>query len=177
MRLALSIAILLASIAATPRAIDPARSRASFAVQHIYVERVTGTVPIARGVVTLAEGSTRPLAITATLDATRLRTGDDDRDGVLQTPDWFDTRRFPVWTFTSTEIVATGNDTFGVDGMLTMHGVSVPEHLDVTVTGDAAHPRYRATAHVDRHAFGMAITRLDPVIGGVVDLTLDIAVE
>ena len=177
MRLFLAAAALLMTIAATPRAIDTTASRVTFSVQHIYVERVTGTVPIASGVVTLPEGSAVPVSIVARLDPTRLRTGDDDRDGVLQTPDWFDTRRFPVWTFASTRIVGDGPGRFGVDGVLTMHGVGVPEHLDVTVEGDAAHPRYRAVARVDRHAFGMAVTRLDPVIGSTVDLTFDIALK
>jgi len=177
MRPVLLIAVLLSSIAATPRAIDATASRATFSVQHIYVEHVTGTVPVASGMVTLPEGSVVPVAIVATLDPTRMRTGDDDRDGVLQTEDWFDTKRFPAWSFASTRIVPDGPRRFGVDGILTIHGVGVPEHLDVTVAGDAAHPRYRAVAHVDRHAFRMTLTRLDPVIGPTVDVTLDIALK
>jgi polyisoprenoid-binding protein YceI len=177
MRPILLIAVLLSSLAATTRAIDTTASRATFSVQHIYVEHVTGTVPVASGVVTLSEGSVVPIAIVATLDPARLRTGDDDRDGVLQTPDWFDTKRFPAWSFASTRIVPDGSGRFGVDGILTIHGVGVPEHLDVTVAGDAAHPRYRAVARVDRHAFGMTVTRLDPVIGSTVDVTLDIALK
>jgi hypothetical protein len=37
---------------------------------------------------------------------------------------------------------------------------------------DAAHPIYHATAPIDRHAFGMTITRLDPVIGDTANVTL-----
>lgn len=177
MRFALLAAVLVFSLAATPRAIDTSASHATFSLQHIYVERVTGTVPIRSGVVSLAPNSALPLSIVASLDPTRIKTGDDDRDGVLQTPDWFDTKRFPTWTFASTEISPEGPHAFGVDGLLTMHGVSVPEHLDVTIAGDLAHPRYHAVAHVDRHAFGMAVTRLDPVIGGIVDLSFDIALK
>jgi len=53
---------------------------------------------------------------------------------------------------------------FGVDGMLTVHGVAAPEHLDVTVRGDAAHRTYHAVGHIERRAFHMSVTRLDPVI-------------
>ena len=66
---------------------------------------------------------------------------------------------------------------FGVDGTLTIHGVTAPEHLDVTIRGDAAHRVYHAVGHIDRQAFHMAVTRLDPVIGKVVDVTLDIALK
>ncbi len=157
-------------------AIDPARSTAHFSVQHIFVERVTGTVPIVSGAIDLPAGSPIPIKVTAVLDPTKIETGDHDRNGVLQTPDWFDTAVYPTWTFTSTSIAPAPHG-FTMDGLLTIRGVSQPEHLTVIASGDPAHPRYRATCEVDRHAFGMAITRLDPVIGNPVDVTLDIAVR
>ena len=64
-----------------------------------------------------------------------------------------------------------------MDGLLTMHGVTQPEHLTVVASGSPAHPVYHATAQIDRKAFGMATTRLDPVIGNIVDVTLDIRVK
>ena len=64
-----------------------------------------------------------------------------------------------------------------MDGLLTIHGVARNEHLDVTVAGTPAHPSYRATGTIDRHAFGMPVTRLDPVIGGSVDVILDVTLK
>jgi len=158
-------------------AIDAQKSKAQFSVQHIYVEHVTGTLPIAGGTVVLDAGSAIPVRVSAVLDATQIRTGDDDRDGVLQTPDWFDTKKFPTWTFTSTKISPSGAGAFTMDGLLTLHGVTQSERLDVSVGGTPAHPTYHATGQIDRHAFGMATTRLDPVIGNPVDVTLDIALK
>jgi polyisoprenoid-binding protein YceI len=157
-------------------AIDPAKSNVTFSVQHIFVERVNGSLPVLSGTIDLAEDSLVPSSVTAVLDATKLKTGDPDRDGVMQTPDWFDTKKFPTWTFTSTKI-APAPGGFTMDGVLTMHGVAQPEHLVVVASGDPAHPVYHATGHIDRHAFGMSTTRLDPVIGGTVDVTLDIRVR
>jgi polyisoprenoid-binding protein YceI len=96
--------------------------------------------------------------------------------GVMGTPEWFDTKKFPTWTFTSTKITPAPNG-FMMDGTLTIHGVAQPEHMVVTVSGDPQHPVYHATCQVDRHAFGMSVTRLDPVIGGTVDVPLDIRVK
>jgi polyisoprenoid-binding protein YceI len=157
-------------------AIDPAKSTATFSVQHIFVEHVTGTVPIVSGSIDLPEGSLVPISVTAVLDPKKFHTDESDRDAAMQTPDWFDTTKFPTWTFTSTKITPTANG-FAMDGDLTMHGVTQPEHLVVVASGDPAHPVYHATGTVDRHAFGMATTRLDPVIGGNVDITLDIRVK
>ena len=171
-RLALACALL--SAAPAPRAIDAAKSSAQFSVAHIWVERVTGTVPILSGGVSLAPGSVIPQSASAELDATHITTGEPDRDRSLESPDFFDAAKFPRWTFTSTRIVPTGPASFEMDGNLTIHGVTQPERLDVTVIGDAVHPEYRAKAQIDRHAFGMIRTRLDPTIGTILDITLDI---
>ena len=53
----------------------------------------------------------------------------------------------------------------------------VRDGLDVTIRGDADHPRYHAVGQIARRAFGMGVTRLDPVIGANVDITLDIALK
>lgn len=157
--------------------IDVSTSKASFCVSHIWVERVCGTVPIESGTVTLAPASSLPSSVSATLDATRIASGEPDRDASLRSPDFFDTQRFPQWTFTSTKVLPRADGTFEVDGELTMHGVTHPEKLGVSVSGDATHRRYHATAEIDRHAFGMPVTRLDPTIGGTVDVTLDVALK
>lgn len=156
--------------------IDPGKSLSTFSVAHIFVERVTGTVPIVSGTIDVPDGSTIPTHVEATLDPTRFRTDEPDRDAALQGPDWFDTKRFPTWTFISTKIVPSARG-FIMDGTLTLHGVSQPEELDVIVSGTADHPIYHATAQIDRHAFGMAKTRLDPVIGNLVDVSLDIRIK
>jgi polyisoprenoid-binding protein YceI len=160
-----------------PRAVDSTKSKVQFTVQHIFVERVVGTVPIQSATLTLAADSPIPVAVNAVLDATKIVTGEPDRDGSLQSPDFFDTKKFPTWTFTSTKIEAHGAAAFGLDGTLTIHGITAPEHLDVTIRGDAAHPVYHAVGHLDRRAFKMAVTRLDPVIGTSADLTLDIVLK
>ena len=176
---AAALAAAVALLAASPpvRQIDVAHSSATFSVQHVWVENVTGTVPIVRGTVTLASGTTIPQAATAVLDATRIKTDEPDRDRALVSPDFFDTAKFPYWTFSSTKIVAKGANVFEMDGDLTMHGQTQPQVLSVTVAGTVEHPRYHAVGHIDRHAFGMTRTRLDPTIGSTVTVTLDISLN
>jgi polyisoprenoid-binding protein YceI len=173
----LSAVTLLGAQPAVSREIDPAASKATFSVQHVYVEHVTGTVPIVRGSVTLAPDSAIPQSVSAVLDPSKIKTGEDDRDGVLQTADWFDVKQYPTWTFASTKITPTSAGAFTMEGLLTIHGVSRPEHLDVTIGGTPAHPVYRATGTIDRHAFGMTVTRLDPVIGNPVEITIDASLK
>jgi len=159
------------------RPVDTATSSATFSVEHIYVERVNGSLPISRGFVYLYPGTLVPTGVYAELDPTKIKTGDDDRDGALQAPDWFDTKNFPTWTFQATNIVAKGANAFELDGTLTIRGVARNEHLDVTISGTPEHPHYRAVGKIDRHAFGMSKARLDPVVGNLVDVTLDITLK
>jgi|SRR5579862_3531023 len=179
MKLAAVFAMLAALIGAakSPRAIDPAHSHAAFSISHIWVGHVTGSVPIISGTVMLAEGSRIPTSAQAVLDARRIDTGEPDRDRSLESADFFDTQRYPLWTFTSTRIVSQGSDIFEMDGDLTIHGVTQPERLSVTVAADNTDPVYHATVRLDRHAFGMVTTRLDPAIGATVDVVLDIALK
>ncbi len=173
----LTLVLTLLGAAPQPRAIDLAHSRAQFSVSHIWVEHVTGTIPIVDGSVTLAPGSLVPTAATATFDPAKVSTGEPDRDRSLSSPDFFDTQKYPRWTFASTSIVSKGSDTFEMDGNLTIHGITRPVRLDGGVLGTAAHPEYRATGQIDRHQFGMAVTRLDPTIGATVDLTIDVTLK
>lgn len=168
---------MLAQIVALTLAIDTAHSKASFSVQHIFVERVTGTVPISGGIVVLPPDSAIPQELTAELDPGKVSSGDRDRDASLVSIDFFNVKAFPKWTFASTKITPAGANAFGLDGTLTIHGVTAPEHLDVTIRGDPAHRSYHAVGHIDRGDFHMPVTRLDPVIGKTVDVTLDITLK
>ncbi|HEY2553841.1 MAG TPA: YceI family protein [Candidatus Cybelea sp.] len=167
----------LVGAAPVGREIDTAKSDAKFSVAHIWVERVAGTVPILRGSVTLDTGSIIPVSATAVLDATRIKTDAPDRDRSLMSPDFFDSSKFPKWTFVSTRIVPKTVTTFEMDGNLTIHGVTTPEQLNVTAAGTAAQPTYHAEGEIDRHAFGMARTQLDPTIGNAASITLNIAIK
>ena len=159
--------------AVTP--IDVAHSRAEFSVQHLFISRVRGSVPIVAGSVTL--GDDGPSAVEATLDPKGLATDDRDRDNDLQGPDWFDTKNFPTWEFKSTRVVPGKDGAFSLEGNLTIHGVTQPIVLQVTTLRTAPHPAYRAVGHVDRHAFGMKVTRSDGLIGTDVQLTLDVQLD
>lgn len=153
--------------------INPAHSKAQFSVSHVFVEHVTGTIAVVSGTIETRAGSLIPTCVTATLDASKVKTDDPDRDVALRGPDFFDVAKYPTWQFTSTNITPSGAG-FTMQGALTIHGVTQPETLTVTIGGSPDHPTYHAATTIDRHAFGMARSRLDGVIGNPVDITIDI---
>ena len=70
---------------------------------------VTEMLAFARGGI-----AREPVSVSAVLDPTRMNSGDPDRDSSLESPDYFDTKLFPTWTFVSTKIVLSGSATFMV---------------------------------------------------------------
>ena len=154
--------------------LDVKASRATFTIQHLLIDKVQGSVPIVSASVTLGPDGVTPASVDATLDPNHINTGDEDRDGNLTGTDWFDTKKFPVWTFKSDHVTANGDGTYNVAGMLTIHGVSVPVTLATSVARKGPHPLYHATTTVDRHAFGMAITRTDGLVGKDVSIVIDV---
>jgi polyisoprenoid-binding protein YceI len=77
---------------------------------------------------------------------------DEQLNGHLQTPDFFDAERYPEITFTATELDRHENGTVTGTGELTIKGVTSP----IALTGSvAAAP---ATDPFGRERFGIALT-------------------
>jgi polyisoprenoid-binding protein YceI len=77
---------------------------------------------------------------TGTLDikiqAETVSTGSGMKDGKLKGKDFFDVKDNPLITFHSDKIVQTGPTTFELPGTFTIRGVSKPETLTFTATGE-----------------------------------------
>jgi polyisoprenoid-binding protein YceI len=126
-----------------------------------------------------------PLASTVELkiDAASISTGNADRDKHLNTPDFFDTAKFPEIVFKSTKIVAKGKDVFEVTGDLTMKGVTKPVILTVAANGFApsGHGGQKAgfdvTGKLNRKDFGVSWNSVADgfaVLSDDVDLTISV---
>jgi polyisoprenoid-binding protein YceI len=176
---AASAASLRADDAPSPRGnelrIDSRASKALFKIGHLYLTEVDGTVPILSGTVTLAPGSAIPTRVDAVLDPRGVKTGDDERDADLQGGDWFETSRFPTWTYTGTGVVPEGPGRFSVAGALRVHGVAQPVALEVNVVRGLPNPLYHAVGHASRHGFAMTVTRTDALVGDDVTIELDVS--
>ncbi|MHC4958432.1 MAG: YceI family protein [Planctomycetota bacterium] len=74
-------------------------------------------------------------SIDLTVDAGSVDTGIADRDKHLKSPDFFNTKQFPVITFKSDSVKAAGGDKYTATGTLTLHGVSKEITVDFTRVG------------------------------------------
>ena len=103
---------------------------------------------------------TSPEVTTGVLDvkiqAASVNTGSGMKDSKLKSKDFFDVKHDPLITFKSTKIVQTGPTTFDVQGNFTIRGVSRPETLTLTVSGEGTGSgEIKGTMAFDRKDYGM----------------------
>ena len=118
-------------------AIDPAHSRAEFRVRHLGISTVTGRFGSVDGTVTVGDDLSS-LNATAVIDATTIDTGNDQRDGHLQSADFFDVAQYPEITFQASEVRPGEGNAFTLVGDLTMHGVTRPVELEAEYVGSSS---------------------------------------
>ena len=91
------------------------------------------------------------------IQADSVTTGSGMKDGKLKGKDFFDVKQDPLITFHSDKIVQTGPNTFELPGTFTIRGVSKPETLAFTVTGErgSGSGDIKGTMAFDRKEYGM----------------------
>ena len=120
--------------------IDPAHSRAAFAVKHMMFTTVRGHFKVLSGHVHIDEQSPASSLVDAQVETASIDTGDANRDNHLRSPDFFDAQQFPTMTFKSTSVEPLGGNEYNVTGDLTMHGVTRPVTLKAEYGGQGKTP-------------------------------------
>ena len=113
--------------------LDPAHSQLQFSVKHLGISTVRGTFQQFGGAIEEENGEVKTVAID--IDVASLNTGNEQRDGHLRSPDFFDVENFPKASFALTKLNRSGNDVTAT-GDLTIRGITKP----VTRTGDVGGP-------------------------------------
>jgi polyisoprenoid-binding protein YceI len=161
--------------------VDPVHSTAQFTARHFGIVPVIGTIPIEKASVQLDAGSQIPIAVSAELDASKLDTHNDMRDGDLRSAHYFNVASTPDIRFVSTKIDGTDPAHFTIAGTLTMHGETHPVVLNAQVIASGKSPRgrsiiaYGASVTIDRTQWGMTYGPL--VVGNSVDISLNIEAD
>jgi polyisoprenoid-binding protein YceI len=114
--------------------IDSMHSFVNFTVQHFTLALARGLMSGPTGSITIAED---PLAssVDASIDASTLASGNALRDEKILGPDVLDVAQYPTIDFASRALREQSPGHYALDGDLTMHGVTRPVTLDLTVNG------------------------------------------
>ena len=156
--------------------IDPVWSALEFEIQKLGLVTVKGRVPGFSG--TIQGGDTPTLS--GVVDAGSITTFDETRDAHVQSPEFFDTERYPELRFESTAVLARG-DELVVEGDLTIKDVTKPVTLTGSFVGAGVDPYgnerigIELAGSVDRTDFGLAWNA--PLPGGDFLLPNDVVLK
>lgn len=114
---------------------EPGHTAAGFRVRHMMICWVRGHFKDVHGSLEFDPDDPLRLSVEATMQASKLWTGDRERDEHLRTADFLDTAAHPVITFETTRSECAGTNDYRVFGNLTIRGVSKPVALDMHYLG------------------------------------------
>ncbi|HVO24208.1 MAG TPA: YceI family protein [Candidatus Margulisiibacteriota bacterium] len=182
-----AVAVAIGSTAAKAATfeIDPAHTSAQFAVRHLMVSTVRGTLGKVTGTVSLDDADVTKSTVEATIDVAGIETREPKRDAHLKSPDFLDVAKYPTIVFKSKKVTKVADDKYHVTGDLTLHGVTKEVVLDAEgspkpFTDPFGNAKLGGAVHtkINRQNFGVAWNKaLDGggvVVGDDVDVTIDI---
>lgn len=120
-------------------AIDPSHSRLGFSARHAMVTKVRGNFEEFEGTAHVDTATPANSKVNVTIQAASVTTGNEQRDGHIKTPDFFDIENHPTLTFTSTHVERDGSE-WAITGDLTINGVTKSVTVDFEETGSAMDP-------------------------------------
>ncbi|HYO12594.1 MAG TPA: YceI family protein [Thermoanaerobaculia bacterium] len=182
---ALSVALLLPALAAAEPVVykvDTSHSGVNFTVRH-FVSNTPGRFKDFGGTIKYDKQNPAASSVEFTVKTASIDTDNDDRDGHLRSPDFFEVEKFPTMTFTSTKVTPKDADTLDVTGNLTIKGTTKQITIPVDVLGTFKTPNgekagFETSFVINRKDYGIVWNRVldaGPVLGE--DIKININVE
>ena len=176
----LGLSALAAGAAPVTYTIDPVHSRVTFYVNHLGFSNSVGEFHVAPGTLAFDSDDWAKSSVKVTLPVKSLDLGDATWNEHVSSKDWLDAATYPEITFQSTKVEKTDASHGKLYGNLTIHGVTKPVVLDLTLNKVGDHflrktkaAGFTATTTVKRSEYG--VTAYAGAIGE--DLSIRIEVE
>ena len=160
--------------------IDKNHSQVNFAVSHMGVSTVRGSISGVTGTVVWDDKDPTKSSVEATIDATTVSTNNDARDKHLKSPDFFNVEKYPTMTFKSTSVCWSAVK-LSVTGDLTLAGVT--KSVTLAVDGPTAPIKgqggklvtgFSATGTLKRSDFNFGSKFGAAMLGDDVKFTIDV---
>ena len=118
-------------------------------------DKVTGTIDV--------DHDLAACSVDVTIDVSSISTQNTERDEDLRSSEYFDVKKFPTMTYHGRGIRRVSENTWTMDGSLTLHGVTKPVSLPFNFNGafsdikpgKPARVAFHGSAGVKRAEFGM----------------------
>jgi polyisoprenoid-binding protein YceI len=170
---------------------EPGHTEAGFRARHMMVTWVHGMFKDVHGKLYLDWEQPLTGSFTGEIDASKIWTGEEDRDAHLRSADFFDVDNHPNISFAGRFTERTGATTFKGEVDLTIRGVTRTIPLDIHYLGEWNTPfwvegenkgdmrriGFEATARINRHDFGVSWQDELPEGGGVVSNEIELRLD
>lgn len=153
--------------------IDQAHSEINFKVKHLVVSTVSGTFGKFDATIEANKEDFSDAKFGFEADVASVNTKNEQRDGHLKSPDFFDTAKYPTMTFVSKSVKKVSDYELQVTGDLTIRGTKKEVTLDVLYNGTVAGfggakvAGFEVQGKINRFDFGLQWNALTEA-GGVV---------
>lgn len=114
--------------------VDPVHASVIFSIKHLKASNFYGRFNDISGSF-LLDGSDKSM-IDISVKTASVDTGNSKRDDHIRSQDFFSAKEFPTFSFKSTSVKKTGENTFDVVGELTVRGQTKPLTVKVEKTGE-----------------------------------------
>jgi polyisoprenoid-binding protein YceI len=171
---------------------EPGHTEAAFRARHMMVTWVRGLFKDIHGELEFDWDSCLDSTFSGRIDATKLWTGEPQRDEHLRSEDFFDVENHPEMTFAGRFTERDGATTFKAEAELAIRGTTRMVPLDVAHMGEWLTPwwegdvnrgemrrmGFEARTRINRHDFGVSwqdeIPRGGVVAGEEIDIVIDV---
>jgi polyisoprenoid-binding protein YceI len=161
-------------MATTTWTLDPTHSEVQFKVKHMMISTVTGQFSNFSANVETEDEDFTKAKVSFAIEAASITTSNEQRDGHLKSPDFFDTATFPQIKFVATKFETVDNDgSYETYGDLTIRDVTKSIKLDTEFGGVVKDPwgntraGFTVSGKINRKEFGLifhAVTETGSVV-------------
>ncbi|GGC85236.1 polyisoprenoid-binding protein [Chelatococcus reniformis] len=166
-----------AKIQAGTYALDPDHTQVVFAVDHLGYSIYRGSFSDVTGTLELDPKNPAASTLKVSIPVSSVATTSPKLTDELKGAEWLDAAKHPTMSFVSTKVTMDGPDKATVTGDFTLHGVTKPVSLQVTLVGAVPNAitkkfsvGFEAKGRIKRSDFG--VKTYVPMIGDEVDLTI-----
>ncbi len=163
-------------------AVDPNHTQVVWRVSHMGFSNYTGSFSDVSGTLDIQPTDPAAAKLSIKIPVDSVMTTSAKLTGELKSDQWLDAGKYPDMTFVSTKVAPVGKNRAKMTGNLTLHGVTKPVVLDVTLVGAGVNPLdkkqtvgFDATGTLKRSEFG--VKTYVPLIGDELHLTIAGAFE
>lgn len=157
--------------------LDPPHTQVLFSWNHLGYSHPVGQFDHVDGELVYDPAHPAKSWVRVSIPVASLHTHVPALDKQLLGPMYLDAEKYPLITFVSGKVRAAGKNRFEVEGQLTVHGVTRPVTLDVTLNKAGRYPMieapalgFDASATLDRSAFGVGYGV--PMVGDALRVTI-----